>query len=372
MQVVHIINDARVGGAQTLLPRLVSVDLTNSVNLVVLRDPDALTQEYEDAFESVTYLNISTNPVRLISSLLTLVRLVRRLRPDVIHSHLLQSDLINIAIPGLRKTARVSTVHTTGLSKDDPFGSRVIARVVGLLSFRFDAVVACNIQCLKYTREMKYKPEVRVIENGTNIPQKVTYDPSARTLITLARWHPMKGYPTLFAAYSQVIKARPEWKLVCYGTGVTIENHAAGEAVSAAGLDIAVRDGTLQLLGPTSAPQQAMSSAAALIISSTYGEASPMVGIEAVASGLPVIATDVGGAPDFAISSELVAEPGSADDLARAILSFIRLSDAERTTASEESRTIAEERFDITTKSAEYADVYRAITIQSRRSGKAE
>ena len=62
-----------------------------------------------------------------------------------------------------------------------------------------------------------------------------------------------------------------------------------------------------------------------LVIGSSFGEALPVVGLEAVANGLPVVATRVGDAELLVATPAQLAEPADVADLSRAISSALNL-----------------------------------------------
>jgi glycosyltransferase involved in cell wall biosynthesis len=80
----------------------------------------------------------------------------------------------------------------------------------------------------------------------------------------------------------------------------------------------------------------------------SYSEGMPIAVIEAMASGLPIVATNVGGLPDLVIDglNGILVDPGRPDQLAAALLTIA--SDPKlRRSMGEESARLAKEHFDI-------------------------
>lgn len=363
MRILHIVNDATLGGAQTFIVQLASSwDKGDEVHLVVLLNEGPLSDQYHKKFASVHYLDVrSKGP---FSAARVFRNILRDMQPDLVHSHLLQSDLVNLVLTPSR-IRRVSTVHTTGMSSADPIASRLTGRLVGALSSRFSGVIACNSACYNYLRSEKYRTSTVVISNGIS-PQPLS--PSAtpsRTLISLARLHPMKDHASLLRAFVQAIQGSEEvWNLRCFGADVSYESPALQTVLADPLVRSAVDSGIIELNGPTLRSTEELKQSAALVISSSYGEASPMVAIEAASVGVPLISTRVGGAADLVLRDSLVAEPGDAASLARSITAFFQMSDDERRLLGRQTYERIEQDFDIDLTSAAYREYYRGLSAK--------
>ena len=134
-------------------------------------------------------------------------------------------------------------------------------------------------------------------------------------IITVGRLHPIKGYELLLDACAQLLKK-----------GRGIEVHMIGDGPTRQSLEQAiVRLGlteTVKLMGPV--PQehvrQHLDRAHVMVVSS-FMEGVPVVLMEAMASGLGIVATAVGGVPELVEHgvSGFVVPPGCADAIAGAI-----------------------------------------------------
>jgi glycosyltransferase involved in cell wall biosynthesis len=141
-------------------------------------------------------------------------------------------------------------------------------------------------------------------------------DAEAFTFLTVALLQPKKGIDVLVQAFAQAFGHRPDVCLEIGGDGPQrdeLESLAANLGVSGA-----VR--FLGVLSPADV-REAMWRANVFVLSS-YVETFGVVLIEAMATGLPVIATRCGG-PEHLIRDSLgcLVDPGSADQLARALAS---------------------------------------------------
>jgi glycosyltransferase involved in cell wall biosynthesis len=78
--------------------------------------------------------------------------------------------------------------------------------------------------------------------------------------------------------------------------------------------------------------------------------------VEAQASGLPIVATRVGGIPEIVGDDGLIAEPESADAFAAQVVTALeRLHEFDRTLIAARARR----RFDLEPVGATFAEIYR-------------
>jgi glycosyltransferase involved in cell wall biosynthesis len=357
-KILHVINSAGTGGAQTLIESMALYRLSgDEVRLLVLQGPASLSKRLEAAFDSVDYVGMADDTLNPLSAIRGLGRAVRKHRPDVVHSHIFVSDLISLLTP-VAGAARVSTVHQSGLSASDPRSSSGVVKLVGLGSQRFGSVVATSEAAAQFMQASWYRREPTLIHNGVPIPETIPpYDPSSVTLVSLARWHPMKAHDVLFEAF-RLVKARvPGAKLVCAGERMTVENPELLALVNQAGASVG---DDVQLLGPVGRVGDVLEGAACLVLSSTGVESWPMVGGEATAHGVPVITTDIGETATFALVPEHLVPPGSPELLAEAITDFLLLPPDRRLQLSHDARAKAVSEFSVSRVVEKYDAVYES------------
>jgi glycosyltransferase involved in cell wall biosynthesis len=129
--------------------------------------------------------------------------------------------------------------------------------------------------------------------------------------------------PDLVAAFEHVLRRHPAARLLIAGDGP--QRQAIQDDISARGLDHAVR-----LLG-FRRDVAALLSAADLFVSASVSEGSPVAVLEAMAHGLPVVATSVGDVPAVVSpAGGLVVPAGSPVSLATAISDALDAPDAMR------------------------------------------
>lgn len=140
---------------------------------------------------------------------------------------------------------------------------------------------------LALTEEMKQKKERFKISSGGK------KDGSAKTIIFVGGLHPVKGVQYLIEAMAIVHLEMPDVKLVIVGDGV--ERARLEELAERLNLN-----GCIQFAGqvPQESIPRLMHQADVFVLSS-LSEGLPVVLLEAMAAGLSIVATNVGGIPDI-------------------------------------------------------------------------
>ncbi len=133
-------------------------------------------------------------------------------------------------------------------------------------------------------------------------------------------------------------------------------------ALAALAAELGVR-GRLRFLGMQGRVEPTMQAADAFVCPSTWAEAAGLVNIEAQACGLPVLASRVGGIPEYVMDGRtgLLFPPG--DDAALAEAARRLMDDPERRRAmGRAARDLAVERFSAAARLGDYLDLYRSPT----------
>jgi len=127
-----------------------------------------------------------------------------------------------------------------------------------------------------------------------------------------------KGFDMLIPAFAQVVERHPEWTLRICGGGP--QRHALARQIVELGLSHNVF-----LMGAVDQLERQMSAASLFVLSSRH-EGLPMVMVEAMSLGLPVVSFDCPTGPRDVIEdgrSGVLVPPGDVDALAEAMLALI-------------------------------------------------
>jgi glycosyltransferase involved in cell wall biosynthesis len=231
-----------------------------------------------------------------------LARLLRKWKPDVLHAHMIHANLLARVT---RIVARVPVVVSTIHSQDE--GAQWRYRAYRLTERLSDVTTAVStLAASEAVRRSGIRPgRIVVVPNGLHTAAYAS-DPALRTAtrselgvedrfvwLAAGRLVPAKSYPDLFAAFAEVHDRRPDAVLLIAGDGPL--QSALRDQVSSAGSGEFIR-----LLGLRSDVRALMQAADAFVMSSRW-EGLPMALLEAGASGLPIVATSVGGSQDAVI-----------------------------------------------------------------------
>jgi glycosyltransferase involved in cell wall biosynthesis len=249
-------------------------------------------------------------------------QLGRRLHDtDVWHAQDRRSGLWVRLLPRRAGTVRVCTVH--GLPEPylpPPLGRRR-AGVRAVLAYRVldaglgrrsDAVITQSQALRRVLVDRLGWPadRVEVIPNGIDLDRPPVRD-GPRCVGTLSSLEPVKGLPVFLSAASRLAATRPDLRFILFGTGSLGPD--LRRQVEALGLG-----GRVDLPGWTET-DAALAQLVVLVVTS-HMENCPLVVLEAMASGVPVVATAVGGIPEMAPAGTVTLVPvGDARAVADAV-----------------------------------------------------
>lgn len=179
--------------------------------------------------------------------------------------------------------------------------------------------------------------------------------PDDHVLMQVARFHPVKDHATAVAAFARVAERDPQARLVLVGDG---PQRAARQA-QAAELGLA---GRVRFLGVRE-DVPALLPAADVFLLPSLSEGISVTLLEAMAAGLPIAATEVGGNPEVVAHGEtgLLSPRGDAAALAQNLLLLLHDSELRRRMGEAGRRRLLE-RFTQERMHASYARLYEEMT----------
>jgi glycosyltransferase involved in cell wall biosynthesis len=182
-----------------------------------------------------------------------------------------------------------------------------------------DALVALTQRDLDaYHEAIGEGPALHVIPNATPDLGGRRSDGSARTVIAAGRLTRQKGFARLIAAFAPVVAAHPDWRLEIYGRGP--RRKRLQRRIDNLGLA-----GNVTLAGPVEDIGAAMAAASIFALSSRF-EGFPMVLLEAMSVGLPVVSFDCPTGPREIVEDRrngLLVRRGDVGALAEALVEMI-------------------------------------------------
>jgi glycosyltransferase involved in cell wall biosynthesis len=302
-------------------------------------------------------------------------RVLRRERPTVLHTHNPKPGLYGRVIGRVAKVPIVvNTVHGLYATSDDRWPRRLV--VYGLESFasRWSLVeLVQNEEDVDTILRLRLAPRSRVrhLGNGVDLERfrPGRLDPDERAAVraewdvddgtvvvgTVGRLVSEKGYPELFEAVSTLA---PDVRLVVVGG----DEPEKADAVPTTLIEGARRAGVV-FLGQRDDVDRLLGAVDMFVLAS-HREGQPRAAMEAAASGLPIVATDIRGCRqvvDHRTTGLLV--PVRDPEALRAALAELADSTATRVSMATAARAKAEREFDervvVRRVMATYADLTR-------------
>ncbi len=373
--VVHLITGLGQGGAETMLAKLVAAPGSEPGServehaVVSMTGDGALARRIADAGVPVHDLGMRRG-VPDLRGAWRLVRLLGRLRPDVLQTWLYHADFLGLVagrmagVPAIAWNLRCSEMDMNqfrALSRALPW---VLSRLSPLPAA---CVVNSRAGRLEHER-LGYRPRRWVmIPNGFDIDRfrpdedrrhrfrgELGLAADAVVVGMVARVDPMKDHTTFLDAAARVAAAVPEAVFVLVGQGCEDGGALAG-AVAARGLT-----GRVRLLGRREDVAEILPGFDIFVLSSV-GEGFPNVIGEAMAAGVPVVASDVGDCRAIVGEAGRVVPPGDATALAGALAETIAPGEATRAALGRAARARIEAEFTLPAIVALYDDFYRRL-----------
>lgn len=371
MQVTH---DLGIGGLPSVVVTLArTIDRTRfDVSVLCMNAAGALAGDLEEEGVPVLIVPSPRQPDYLAA--LRVVRILRRSRVDVLHTHNTQ-PFLEAGFAGVLAGVRtlVHTDHGRGWPdlRRYVWGERVMSR------FAYRVVGVSEETSAQLIEFGKIDPnKVVTIRNGidphpfdlapdrSRLRRALDIEEQAPVICTVARFEREKGVDVLIDALPAIARAMPD--LVCLIVGYGEEEEELRRLASTHGVQASVR-----FLGPRRDVADILMSADCYVLPSRR-EGLPMTILEAMAAGRPVVATRVGGVPGVVMEGRtgVLVEPESPTALAAAVIGLLE-EPARRQAYGVEARRLFDADFSARVMTREYERLYvrRASARDSRCEG---
>lgn len=324
LSVVHVCAPAPVGGLESVVLGLSRglADRGHRVTLVaVVSQASAAASVLAPLQGSSVRTVVVEAPKRAyLREVRAVSNLLDSLRPDVLHTHGYRADLLHGGRARRKGIATVSTLH--GSSKMGGL-SQLFEIIQTRALRRFDGVVAVSRPLVDLLTD-RGMPRDRIhhIRNAWAPPAAPLARNEARRMLGLpddgtsvigwvGRLIPVKGADVFVRSLHGVLDGE---KLAC-----VVGDGPERPALEALASDLGIQD-RLRWVGAV-AQASRLFSAFDLLVLSSRSEGTPMVLIEAMGQGIPVVATAVGGIPELMDGRDegLLVPPEAPDLLSNAI-----------------------------------------------------
>lgn len=369
MHIVHIITCLDVGGAETMLKRLVSTEMPDEFQTVIsLTSLGEIGEELKRSGVRVIALNLGKNPLQLIQKLLKLRGILKELAPDIVQTWMYHADLVG----GI--AARLAGIRHVvwGIRGTYPPIGRPLTYLVMKLCAGLSRWLPERILCVAKSAKISHSAygylddKMHVIPNGLDFREFSTIRTDylkgllnlqvpAVFLGCVGRYHPDKAQELLVNAFLQIASLHPELHLVLIGRGCDAENgmlndliygHAAADRV--------------HLLGQRRDIAQCLSGMDMYCMPSRT-EGFPNGLAEAMAAGLPVLATDAGDSRQLVADYGVIVERNNLTELKNGLSLLVGLSEKERATLGKKAAEHVRRHYSIDSIRREYSVFYHDL-----------
>ncbi len=312
------------------------------------------------------------------SGFFRLIRMLKRLNPDVVHTWMYHADLLGGLAARLAGVPAIGwCIRNSNLDKDTTkISTRAVVGLCASISKWVPSrILSCSEKALQVHVACGYAAEkMLVVPNGFDLT-RFKPDNDARRQIRaelgiadqaplvglIGRFDPQKNHAGFFAAAGVLHRQMPQVHFVLAGQGIDIGNAALLQAITQTGVLTHTH-----LLGLRNDMPALMAALDVLASSSSYGEAFPNVLGEAMACGVPCVVTDVGDSAYIVGDTGRVVASGDMTGLATALHELLALSPSEKAALGERAHARVAAHFEIDKVVQQYEDFYETLLANTR------
>lgn len=330
MKIFEIIPQLSSGGAERF-----TIDLCNElstkheVTLIVLHSVEKFGFYADELASNVRLVSMDKRMGFDMSLLFRLWRLIKKEKPDVVHTHLNGIIYISLSAAINRRVVYCHTVHNTADKESNSFVCRVVRRL--LFKTRLSTPITISEESQRSFLDY-YGIDAPLIDNGRNVPADLALSASVvdefkkyrrtdktRVLVCLARMYPVKRHTLLAKVTARLYAEGYDFTVLAIGS--TSQSDIVEEVKG-------LKSDNFYILGERKNPLEYLKAADAYALCSSY-EGLPISLIEALGVGAVPVCTPVGGIVNLVHDGEngILAAGLEEDDYYNAMKRFIDLDD---------------------------------------------
>lgn len=378
VKVMYVISDLSIGGAEMMLYKLLAGrDRTRFQPVVVsLMRRGALQERIEALGIRVHTLNVNPKlPTPL--DLLHLVRLVRKVRPELIVGWMYHSCLaVQLAKIFSHATVLWSIHYSPHSLAEEKWRTAAVIRACALLSSLPRKIIFVSRDAQAKHGPMGFDTEKScVIPNGVDteafqpstearasVRSELGLSADALLIGMVSRYHRMKDHANFLQAAALASESHRNIHFLLVGRSVDEENHKLRRLIHELGLEQRTH-----LLGERQDIPRLTAALDIFSLSSAYGESFPNVIGEAMACAVPCVVTDVGDAAWIVGDTGRVVPPRDAEALGLAWTEMINLGEHGRGSLGHAALSRASELFPLKSIVQRYETLYDATLAEETR-----
>lgn len=331
-RILILIDNLSVGGGQRVVMEIVKNIDFSQFEVVVLCYGIKRNTPIEECIEQnckVKYLNVSGS-INL-KDMLCVFKCISNIKPDLIHAHL---GGITFALPWsfINRKPLVVTAHTI---PEKAFNKKnEIQLKIGL---KFGKVILVAVSEENHKRCKKYynitDEKCRCVNNGIDIEKYKSKEHIGFRFINVATHNENKNQGMIIDSFSKLRNLYSDVYLTLVGDGPCHGEYR--EMVERLHLNDCI-----EFTGLISDPE-CYYEKSDIYVQSSYREAMPMSVLEAMAAGLPIVATNVGGLSDIVKSNGELITAGDSNGLFEAMKKMRELNEESLEAMKIESRKVS-------------------------------
>lgn len=345
MKILQIITLSELGGAQTVVANLSNALVRNHEVIVAAGEGDGKLFDLLDkniAYEHLPNLIRKLSPIDEIKAILQLRALYKKYNPDIIHLHSSKAGTLGrLAFPAKKI---IYTVHGFDSIR---LAYRKFLPFEKILQYRASAIVGVSQYDAKNLVSEGITHNVSYVYNGIFQPIGLYQDPfnnidkRSGIVLCIARVSPQKRLDL----FIDVARKLPNYSFVWIGNQEE-PNISSPENVT--------------FMGNIPNAGAYIAHADIFMLPSNY-EGLPMVIIESLGSGIPVVASNVGGISELLDGSNGMALENNADLMADAISQILSLSKENKKNLHDAALRTFKNQFTVDNMTAGYLQLYNKI-----------
>lgn len=378
--VVHVVYRFGTGGMENGVVNLINKMPAGAYRHIVLALTEVTEFRQRIAKNDVEFISLHKPPGHVLWLYPRLIKLFRELKPAIVHTRNLGTLEVAVAAKAAGVPIRIHGEH--GWDIGDVGGSRRKYQWVRKIYQPFvTKYIVLSNELEEYLLNRVGVPRRKISKICNGVDAEKFYPRELKTALvdspfsqssgwivgTVGRMQPVKDQTTLVRAFIRALELAPELvgkaRLVMVGDGPLRKD--CQDLLKAADLEEYA-----WLPGERNDVAVIMGSLNCFVLPSLAEGISNTI-LEAMASGLPVIATDVGGSGELVVDGETgkLVPPDDSDAMARAIVEYAK-QPASALRAGQAGRLLVEQQFSLDAMVGNYQQLYDGLTERAKIDGK--
>ena len=370
---LHIITSLNIGGAESMLHRLIKFkpELIDSTIVVSLTDDGKIGLMLKDMGVTVISLEMR-NWFSILSVIFKLKKIIQKEKPKIIHTWMYHANLLGgIAALMANNKNIIWSIRRSNLKYSESISTFFVMKIGALLSNIIPRkIVSVAESGVKNHEKYGYKKnKMIVIPNGFDLI-KLKRDLLQRKIIrrkldifddqliigSVGRFHDSKDYESLVASAPAVIRKFKNIKYMLIGRDIDSKNFTLMNWIAKTGYS-----SHFLLLGEINDVAKYMSAMDIFCLSSIT-EGFPNVVGEAMSMALPCVVTDVGDIKKLVGDTAIIVEPSNKQMLSQGLCEMLSHNTVKRNKIGLKGRQKVEEEFPLSLICKKYYDLYASMS----------